>query len=464
VRRFTALALLSVACHHRPPAPGPTPSPTPTPAPIKVVAGKFVPQPSGWVGCCNTPPRDGALGWTLAEPIEIDAYVSVAADVAVFRTGPYSDQGNGWGYLESSSGESRLRRTCKYANSKGVTCLVEAGTDHWALRHSEFNLYNDNCEVTRGGPPERYQRWSRAVVREVGDLNVLWSLGNEGWLCNPSPQWYDGLVNVIRTAETDFGMPHHPIGNVWAVGQVGMPRYDFAEVHGAPDLLASQPDIGIPVILTESENESPPESNARWLACRDDASRSGGKRACLVWRGGIEDAQWDQLFGRLGGHSPTRGPRRDSVCLWNKDGHANQPLPPQMTDAEAQKLADAVERVIVKQPWLFVNGGDNLACKGTPEDDTLRADFFSMLAAELGPGCSIAGNPDAPNSYVEVDNIEVQDSSDPCKQNFDSAGVHEIVFGNPGNFCRVLRGSAVRNGFKGRNRWTTPPLCTVAGP
>jgi hypothetical protein len=439
-------------------------SPTPTDG-IRIVNGRFTPQPTGFAddGAIRSP-RDGALAWPLCEPTEVDAYSSAKANLAVFRTGPYSDQGLGWGLLVSPIGESRLRRAVKYANTKGITGLVEAGVDCWALRNSWDQMYNDGPDVVRAGPPVRYQRWVREVVHQVGDLNVLWSLGNEGWLVNPAQEWYDGLVTVIRQAETDFGYVHHPMGNVWGAGSIGHPRYDFVEIHGAPEELATQSDIGIPIILTESNNEDPPESNDRWIAARNAAEASNGRLACVVWRGDHKtDADWDALFASLGGHGPVRGPRADSACLLNLTGNQSSMVPNEpISDAEAQIIADATERVIAKNPWLFVNGGDNLACTGSSDDDHLRQDFFSLLQAEAQPHCTLAGSSTADNAFREIDNIEIfAGPADPCLTAGHSRGLHSITFGHPGNFCKVARGvDGVKNSFRGSSAWTFAPRCT----
>jgi hypothetical protein len=429
-------------------------------------------SPFGFVGCCNTPPRDGAFGWTFGEsPAEIDAYASAGGTLAVFRTGPYSDQGNGWAMIQAPPGqESRLRRGCKAANARGVACLVEAGTDCWSLKKGniEYQLYGDNCEVTHNAPLGRYQRWTREVVHQVGDLKVLWSIGNECWLCNPTRSWQDGIVFQIRQAETDFGFPHHPIGNVYQAGQVGDIKYDFVEVHGSPEQFCAQGDVGVPVVWTESSNESPPETNARMLQAKTCADQSGGKKAALLWRGGIQDSQWDLLFQSLGGHAPVRGARVDTQCLWNKYEQSYGGMLNNVIDQAAMtRLQTAVEQVIAGgYSWLFTNNGNNLKSTGTADDDYQRIDYFSLLQAYLNPGCTIAGNPDAPNSYFEVDNIEVQIASDPCAQSGEYLAMHPIIFGQPGNYNQVQRGDQLKQYpavFKGRTAWNVVSPCT-GGP
>ena len=443
---------------------------TQTSAPVFGVSqGKWAPSsPFGFVGCCNTPARDGSLGWTLADEAEIDGYASAGANLAVFRTGPYSDQGNGWALIQSPPGtESRLRRACKYANSKGLACLVEAGTDVWSLKpgNKEYQLYGDGCEITQDAPLPRYQRWTREVVHQAGDLRVLWSLGNEGWLCNPTREWYDGLVFQIRQAEKDFNYPVHPIGNVYQAGYVGDVRYDFVEVHGTPEEFCNQPDIGIPIVWTESSNENPPESNQRMLSAKTCADASGGRKAALLWRGGIPDPQWDSLFVSLGGHAPVRGARKDTTCLWNKyeqryDGMVSS----QLDDAALRRMQVAVEQVIKGgYGWLFTADGNNLKSTGTAEDDYQRIDYFSLLQAYLQTECTIAGNPDAPNSFYEVDNLEVQIAADPCAQSGQYLAMHPIIFGQAGNFNQVQRGEKLRQYpavFKGRTAWTVTSPCS----
>lgn len=473
----------------RPPHPQPTPTPTPTPQPTSTPpptggaaiqfgtsGGAWTPKsPRGFVGCCNTPAQDGALGWTFADQHEIDAYASAGGTLAVFRTGPYSDQGNGWGMIMSPPGqESRLRRACKYANSKGIACIVEAGTDHWSLKkqNTAFQMYNDTCDITHSGPPERYHRWSRAVVKEVGDLKVLWSLGNEGWLCNPSRTWYDGLVHVIRTAEQDFGFPSHPIGNVYKAGEVGSILYDFVEVHGPPEAFCNMPDPGVPVIWTESENENPPESPGRMLQAQTCADNSGNHKASLLWRGGIEDPQWEQIFSSLGGHAPAKVARHDSSCLWNQWAHTYNGTQGNVIDeATLKRMQQAVENVIARigpDSWLFVNGGNNLRSKGDASDEYQRIDYFSMLDA-MQDGCTIVGNPEAAsgNALWEVDNIESFLNPDPCAQSGLTVAWHAIIQGNPGNYNQVVRGENLRNYpsvFKGRQSWTVNDLPCTAGP
>jgi hypothetical protein len=434
-----------------------------------VSGGKWTPViPFGMVGCCNTPARDGAMGWTFAEPAEIDAYASAGGNLAVFRTGPYSDQGNGWAMLQSPPGtESRLRRACKYANSKGVACLVEAGTDNWSMKqgNTEYQLYGDNCTVTHDAPLPRYQRWTREVVHQVGDLQVLWSLGNEGWLCQPSRAWYDGLIFQIRQAEKDFNYPAHPIGNVYQAGYVGDVRYDFVEVHGTPEEFCNQPDLDVPIIWTESSNEAPPESNERMLQAKTCADSSGGRKAALLWRGGIPDPQWDALFASLGGHAPVRGPRKDTSCLWNKYEQSYGGMQSSVVDDAAMKrMQVAVEQVIAGgYSWLITPDGNNLVSKGDASDDYQRIDYFSLLQAYLQTDCTIAGNPDAPNSFYEVDNIELQVTPDPCAQSGQYLAFHPIVFGNAPNWNQIKRGDQLRQYpavFKGRTAWNVTSPCS----
>ena len=434
-----------------------------------ISGGRWTPEPPfGFVGCCNTPARDGSMAWTFAEPAEIDGYASAGATLAVFRTGPYSDQGNGWAMIQSPPGtESRLRRACKDANAKGVACLVEAGTDHWSLKpgNREYQLYGDGCEVTRDAPLPRYQRWTREVVHQVGDLNVLWSLGNEGWLCQPSRAWYDGLVYQIRQAEKDFNYPAHPIGNVYQAGYVGDVRYDFVEVHGTPEEFCNQPDIGVPILWTESSNENPPESNERMLKAKTCADTSGGKKAVLLWRGGISDGQWDSLFASLGGHAPVRGARKDTTCLWNKyEQNYGGMVSSQTDEAALKRMQAAVEQVIAGgYGWLFTPDGNNLVSTGTAADDYQRIDYFSLLQAYLQTDCTIAGNPDAPNSFYEVDNIELQITSDPCAQSGQYLAMHPIIFGQAGNYNQVQRGEKLRQYpavFKGRTTWNVTSPCS----
>ena len=434
-----------------------------------ISSGRWSPEsPFGFVGCCNTPSRDGSMGWTFAEPAEIDGYASAGANLAVYRTGPYSDQGNGWAMIQSPPGtESRLRRACKAANAKGVACLVEAGTDCWSLKqgNTEYQLYGDNGTITHQAPLARYQRWTREVVHQVGDLDVLWSLGNECWLVNPSRAWQDGIVFQIRQAEKDFHYPAHPIGNVYQAGQVGEIKYDFVEVHGTPEEFCNQGDVGVPVIWTESSNENPPESNERMLAAKKCADDSGGKKAALLWRGGIPDAQWDSLFQSLGGHAPVRGARTDTTCLWNKYEQSYGGMVSSQLDEKALKrMQTAVEQVIAGgYSWLFTNNGNNLISTGTSDDDYQRIDYFSLLAAYLQTDCTITGNPDAPNSFFEVDNQELQIMSDPCAQSGQYLAFHPIIFGQAGNYNQVQRGDKLKqypSVFKGRTAWNVTSPCS----
>jgi hypothetical protein len=405
--------------------------------------------------------------------MELDAYRSAGATLAVYRTGPYSDQGNGWAMIQAPPGqESRLRKACLAANARGIACLVEAGTDHWSLKNQnvEYQLYGDNCEVTHDVPPPRYQRWTREVVHQVGDLRVLWSLGNEGWLCQPSRAWYDGLVQMIRQAEADFGFPRHPIGNVYKAGEVGSILYDFVEVHGPPENFCGMSDPGVPVIWTESENEWPPESNERMLAAKSCADGSGGKKAALIWRGGIDDSQWASLFTSLGGESPPVGPRQDSFCLWNKYEQSYVGSAGNVIDEETfTRMKNGVENVIKligPESWLFTNNGNNLRSDGTSNDEFQRIDYFSLVAAMIGPGCTIVGNPDAGNSLYHVDNLEAFINPDPCAHSGHTEAFHPIVFGNHPNWNQVQRGDQLRQYpaiYKGRQNWSAVSPCT-AGP
>src|SRR6185295_13756375 len=342
-----------------PPTPTPTPTvtPTPTPAPpfnLTIEGNHFHPQILGAEGCCNTPPMDAAKGWTLAGPNEIDAYHSIKANMALFRTGPYSDQNYGWSLLLNPSGDSRLRAGCKYANSKSMGCDVDL-VDHWSLKpqNSAFNLYHDTCAVTKSAPPVRYQRWVREVVHQTGDLdNVIYNIGNEFWLCNPSQAWADGIVNVVRVAERDFGFKPHPIGSQYDIHNIGNIRYNYMEVHGDITEGFIPPDIGIPIFLTESANNNPPETPSQWKSYIEAAATTNGRFNVMIWRGGMTDVNWAILFSSLGGAAPITSPRNDSACVWNSEGFSFSSSEAPMSTFQQQQRAAAVEKVITTQPWL----------------------------------------------------------------------------------------------------------------
>ncbi len=411
------------------PAPQPTPTPTPAPGaplpPIRIVGNRFEPPLFGMIGCCNGPDAsDFAKGWPLVPPDWVDSYASAGANLTHVRTGPFSDQGYGWSLLH------RLRESVQYANSKGLYVEVDL-VDAWALVHQYTNLYYDDCSVTQGPPPFHYQQWVREVVRLTGDLAVLYNIGNEGFRCNPSQAWEDGIYAVAKQALRDFGYPDRPVGSNFELNHINRKLYDYAAQHN----FGLQSPLPVPTILNESDNQY--HAPEEWWDLVDQSRANGTYIA--IWRGPLDDFEWNRLIAHYGGRPAVSNPVTPSACWVAYPRNYTFPGPDNRATLVSE-VADAVEKAIAAAPWNYTPDGNRLAVN----DERHRATHMALVQAFLQPRCVEIGDPVKPMGWR--DQLDVSRNVGPCPGGegvFE--GYHLIVFGGGGLF----RGGNVRNSFRG---------------
>jgi hypothetical protein len=199
-----------------PPIPTPTPTPVPTPKPEPTYRLRPLYAP-----CCDdpsTPEDEGyARGWPVATPdhiAEVAEWSQGAVIGFVFRTGPYADGIGGEYPRYIKDGNSfifpdwtRLREAIIIANSYGMQGVIDV-VDGWAIKDRRHNPLGLNCDATKSRPPEMYLEHARQVVEATADLAVIYETGNELWLCNPSREWEQAIVDIIKTHA-----PNAPIGS-----------------------------------------------------------------------------------------------------------------------------------------------------------------------------------------------------------------------------------------------------------
>jgi len=307
-----SLALAAFALPGCPPKPPPPPPPPPTPAPLpplRIEGSAFVPALEGGIICCDdprTPGVDEGLrdGWTLATDAALDGLAAASLNVTHYRTGPYRAAQQAGTQTESEHdrrlarilevsvreygpGEEilpDLRRSVQAANARGIYVEVDL-VDNWALANG-WNFYGDDCQVTKGPPPEGYLGWIRAVVAVTWDLAVTYNLGNEGFRCRPSEEWERGLYAEAKAALAARGVSR-PVGS-----QVALPNtrvsFDYRTLAG----FSAPPRMEIPVALTEDDggDHSPEE----WAALVAQARQNG--TYVMVWRGTMSDRDFERAI------------------------------------------------------------------------------------------------------------------------------------------------------------------------
>ena len=413
------------------PNPGPNPNPNPNPTslpPIRIVGNRFEPALFGLIECCAGPaPNDNAKGWPLVAPEWVDSFASAGANLTHVRTGPFSDQGYGWGLVLN-----QLRENVQYANSKGLYVEVDL-VDNWALAHRQPNLYDDDCSITQGPPPVHYQHWVREIVRVTGDLGVLYNLGNEGFRCQPSQAWEDGLYAVAKQALRDFGYPDRPVGSTFNLNRVNRKLYDYATQHG----FGLQNPLSVPTILNESDNRH--HSPEEWWSLVDHSRANGTYIA--IWRGPIDDPEWNRLIAHYGGRPSVVAPVQPTATYL---AYPRSYAPgPDNNATLVREVEIAVEKAIQAAPWNYRNGGDHLI----RNDEVSRTTHFSLVQAFLQPRAVEVGDPTKP--WTGRDSLDVSRNPTPCPSRegvFE--GYHLINFGGGG----VFRGGNIRNAFRGTVR------------
>ncbi len=311
-RLFVLAALASPfpGCPPSPPPTPPTPPPSPTPLPsVRIEGNRFVPSLEGAVLCCDdprTPDVDEGLrdGWTLATDQALDGLAAARVNVTHYRTGPYNLTGPTGARLASARDRLKarlldvsvkaygpgpdilpdLRKSVQAANARGIYVEVDL-VDNWALVNG-WNFHSDDCSVTRRPPNDNYRGWVDAVVASTGDLAVLYNLGNEGFRCNPSPEWERGLYEAAKASLASHGFPDRPVGS-----QVLLPdtrvAFDYRTLGG---VFLAPTAMEIPVALTEDDGgDHTPE---QWRAVTTEA-RSNGTYV-MIWRGRMSDRDFER--------------------------------------------------------------------------------------------------------------------------------------------------------------------------
>lgn len=250
----------------------PTPSPTSTPLPpvqaphITVNGTRFSPDVLEFSFCCdarNTPAVDEGLacGWALATPACLKNLREQNRSINLIhmRSGPFRTNVSQFGkYLRHKStmlgfvGGIRqltvegnldpIREAVLRANLEGFAVEMDV-IDGWALRHGE-TVWGDGCEVTRNAPQARHLEWARAVARETAGMEVLFQIGNELSLCNPSRKWVRGIAAAIR-AERPAAV----------IGSDAFPEeVDYETYHGSLRDIRTPSDR--PILQNETDNEA----------------------------------------------------------------------------------------------------------------------------------------------------------------------------------------------------------------
>jgi hypothetical protein len=94
------------------------------------------------------------------------------------------------------------RARCEYAASLGIYYEITA-LDGWLMRHADlgdaYNWWREGASVTRHAPQRHHIKWLEKLAWEFGGYpNVIWSTGNELFLCNPSNAWDRGVAEVLK--------------------------------------------------------------------------------------------------------------------------------------------------------------------------------------------------------------------------------------------------------------------------
>lgn len=248
------------------PSPQPTPLPSPTSTPVPHSA-----WPWGAIICCDdprTPSVDEGYrdGWALANPGPLHEMASAGATLTHFRTGPFRD---------GSSSIPSLVVAVQAANSLGIRPEVDL-IDNWALANGE-TPWGDGCEVTHSAPRPRHLKHVREVVEATAAYDVTYNLGNEGFRCNPEPEWDKGLYAEAKAAGA------RRVGSNSGLG-IG----DYFTTHGF------EPACGGNILTEDDGGDHTPEE---WIDLYRRSRSCGGQ--VMFWRGTMSDAQWADLLNRM---------------------------------------------------------------------------------------------------------------------------------------------------------------------
>ena len=395
-------SLMLWGCPPPPPIP-PPPSPPPTPlAPLSIVNNQFVRNGQSFAlkllsDCCDdprTPTVDEGVrnGWPITTKEMIDKYASaplaVRRNAIEMRVGPYKQPPGMQHYKDGYDFLPQVKSVCDYANSKGIYCYIVI-VDHWTFASAtDQGYFSDDCRVTKGAPPQRWQEWANAVGNTFKGLGVIYSLDNEGFRCKPSEEWERGLYNVIKSADPDaiIGSSHRPNQGF---PEPGRKLLDFISMQDTFQLPMAQ---DIPVVLVETEGLYHPESHFRYLEANAEPGVYIGR-----WRAIGSDAEWAYMTG----FGPDPGPACDAPDIgFIKAKH----FYPKVADAtpmvsDSQWCNDHGHPGYARCPYA-PEGQEDLGyrtiCemeKGWPYTWSIDNNDCPQYAVEPNPGCWMNENP-----------------------------------------------------------------------
>lgn len=194
---------LFVSCggYHPPqPPPSPPPSPPPPGGAITIQNGDFSPTLGmGCDLCCDNALSafydEGLVdGWSVGTVAAFDRVKAAGCKHTVLRLGPFSDVG--LAYLDEGE------RMVQALGARGMVALVSVW-DSWAAANG-WELYGHTCAVTHGAPPQVLIDYAKQVGARFGKFkNVIFELSNEGFRCNPAPEFESGMVAALRSTFPD---------------------------------------------------------------------------------------------------------------------------------------------------------------------------------------------------------------------------------------------------------------------
>jgi len=185
--------------------PPPTPEPNPTPTPdgegaIKIIDGDFSPPLGlGCDLCCDNPLTafyDEGLedGWSALNTAALDRVHAAGCKHTVLRLGPFSDVG--LAYLDVAEA------SVQHAEDLGMVSLISVW-DSWAAANG-WEFYGHGCSVTHGPPPQVLIDYAKQVGARFGKYkHVIFELSNEGFRCNPAPEFEQGMRDALASTFPD---------------------------------------------------------------------------------------------------------------------------------------------------------------------------------------------------------------------------------------------------------------------
>jgi hypothetical protein len=329
------------------PDPEQCPSQLPPDAP-KIVAGKWVPFLRGATNCCDydgTPDVDEGLadGWALVTEAALDRIVaSGTVNWTHVRLGPFREPADISATLNRTLARSirgygpgpaildDARASGLAAKARGVFVEWDV-VDNWALVHSEWNFYGDNCSVTHAAPPARYLEWASAVVGATWDIPGTYNLGNEGFRCAPSEAWERGLYDALKAALAAKGVSR-AVGSTVTINDKRT-SFDYRTFHGWT-VPPSGWSTDIPAMLTETDNDH--YDAAAWTAFAGQMEARG--MYVSIWRGPVSWSSHNASIAAM----PKLGAPPSSQCTLPLDG---QPIMDIANHPEGSRNYDATPKI-----------------------------------------------------------------------------------------------------------------------